>query len=76
MKTIQMTLDENLIKKVDKEVNKQKTSRSAFTREALKQLLKYYHTMELEKKQQKGYQKHPPSKNEFAVWEDEQSWIE
>ncbi len=76
MKTIQMTLDENLIKQVDKEVSKLKTSRSAFTRQALKQLLDFYRTQELEKKQQAGYKKYPPAANEFSDWEDEQSWID
>jgi len=40
MKTVQMTLDENLIKSVDKIVKAIGTTRSAFTRDALRQALK------------------------------------
>jgi metal-responsive CopG/Arc/MetJ family transcriptional regulator len=40
MKTVQMTLDENLIKSVDKIVKATGTTRSAITRDALRQALK------------------------------------
>jgi metal-responsive CopG/Arc/MetJ family transcriptional regulator len=76
MKTIQMTLDEDLIKEVDKEVKKLGTTRSAFTREALKKILTYYHELELEKKQIEGYKKDPIKSGEFSDWETEQIWIE
>ena len=36
MKTVQMTLDEDLLKSVDQAVKKLQTSRSAFTRDALR----------------------------------------
>jgi len=74
MQTVQMTLDEELVKEVDSIVKKTKTSRSAFTRDALAQAIRYYRQLELEKKQQQGYLKHPISKGEFDSWEDEQVW--
>jgi len=40
MRTIQMTLDENLVASVDRVVKKLKTTRSAFTRKALKDAIK------------------------------------
>ncbi|MCK4797796.1 MAG: ribbon-helix-helix protein, CopG family [Spirochaetes bacterium] len=76
MKTFQMTLDEKLIKKVDKEVKKLKTTRSAFTREALRKNLEYYHELELEKKQINGYKNYPIKHDEFSDWENEQVWID
>jgi len=74
MKTIQMTLDEELIKSVDQVVKKLHTTRSAFTRSALRQAISNYNIQKLEKKQQKGYQSHPVQADEFDLWEDEQAW--
>jgi len=39
MRTVQMTLDEKLVEEVDKLVGELKTTRSAFTRDALRQAL-------------------------------------
>ena len=74
MKTVQMTLDENLIKSVDKIVKTIGTTRSAFTRDALRQALKNHRIKLLEEKHRKGYQRSPASPGEFSVWEDEQEW--
>ena len=74
MKTVQMTLDENLIKSVDKIVKAIGTSRSAFTRDALRQALKNYRIKLLEEKHRRGYQRSPVRPGEFSVWEDEQEW--
>ncbi len=76
MKTIQMTLDENLIKQVDKTIKKLGTTRSAFTRQALKHELEYLYTKKQEEKQIKGYKNKPIKHNEFDIWEKEQIWID
>ena len=69
-----MTLDDQLIKLVDKAAKNLKTSRSAFTRDALRDALKRLHVSRLEQKHIKGYKIHPVNKNEFGVWEKEQDW--
>ena len=74
MVTVQMTLDEQLVRRVDSMVHKLHTSRSAFAREALKEAIKKYQILGLEKKHKNGYQKHPVGKDEFGVFEDEQAW--
>ncbi len=74
MKTVQMNLDEELIKSVDDIVKKLHTTRSAFTRRALEEAISNYNMQKLEEKQQQGYQAHPVQPGEFDVWEDEQSW--
>jgi len=76
MKTIQMTFDEALLDEVDKEVKRLQTSRSAFTRNALRNFLKFIHTKELEEKHRTGYLKKPVDPDEFGNWEEEQVWIE
>ena len=74
MVTVQMTLDEVLVKRVDDLAYKLRTSRSAFAREALKDAIRKYQVMELEKKHKSGYLRHPVKKGEFDVFEDEQVW--
>jgi metal-responsive CopG/Arc/MetJ family transcriptional regulator len=74
MKTIQMTLDDDLVKEVDQVVKELKTTRSAFTRTALSEAITKVKTMRMEEQQRKGYQYKPVNINEFSVWENEQDW--
>jgi len=50
MRTIQMTLNDNSVTSVDRVVKKLNTTRSAFTREALKDAIKQVNLNMLEKK--------------------------
>jgi len=74
MRTVQMTLDDDLINEVDSMVKQLNTNRSAFTRDALRKALLNYRTDQLEHKHRKGYQQQPVSGHEFKDWEDEQVW--
>ncbi len=74
MVTVQMTLDEKLVKSVDNLAQKLRTSRSAFAREALKDALKKYQILELERGHKKGYAQHPVLKGEFDAFDREQIW--
>ena len=74
MRTIQMTLDDELVETVDMVVKKLKTTRSAFTRKALQDAIKRVNIESLEKNHRKGYERHPVTKTEFSVWESEQEW--
>ena len=74
MRTIQMTLDDDLVKKVDKIAKELQTTRSAFTRDALREAVQQYNTRRLELMHRKGYEIHPVNKEEFSVWEKEQNW--
>ena len=76
MKTVQMTLDENLIASVDKVAKHLGTTRSAFTRQALKSALREVRTNELERKHRAGYKRKPVKQGEFDDWEAEQVWVE
>ena len=75
MRTIQMTLDDELVEKVDAIASELKTTRSAFTREALREAIKQYNIRNLELRHRQGYADHPVSKEEFSVWEKEQNWV-
>ena len=74
MKTIQMTLDDDLVKEVDRISKQLHTNRSAFTRKALREALARYSIEQLERKHRQGYKRHPVDADEFSVWETEQAW--
>jgi len=76
MKTVQMTLDVELVAAVDRVVRRLGTSRSAFAREALREALKRVRTRSLEQKQRDGYARKPVRHGEFDAWEREQTWVE
>jgi CopG family transcriptional regulator / antitoxin EndoAI len=74
MRTIQMTLDDGLVETVDKIANDLKTSRSAFTRDALRDAVNRFEIRRLEQKHKQGYELHPVTREEFSAWEKEQDW--
>ena len=74
MRTIQMTLDNDLVENVDYIVKSLKTSRSAFTREALRDAIKKYDVKLMEEQHRKGYESFPVGDDEFSGWKDEQAW--
>ena len=74
MKTVQMTLDEDLVRSVDRAVKKMHTTRSAFTRDALRAALHKFNVARLERQHRKGYQIQPVNRAEFSVGEKEQAW--
>jgi metal-responsive CopG/Arc/MetJ family transcriptional regulator len=76
MKTVQMTLDEELVTAVDRVVRRLGTSRSAFAREALREALRRVRVRSLEQKQRDGYARKPVRRGEFDAWEREQTWVE
>ena len=76
MKTIQMTLDEDLLAEVDEATQALNITRSAFIRAALQQALRQHETAKLERQHAEGYARHPVKSGEFDIWEAEQFWGE
>ena len=74
MKTIQMTLDEDLLNQIDKAIHQLNKSRSAFFRESAQYYLERLRIKKLEQKHREGYLKHPVKTGEFDIWKDEQIW--
>ena len=74
MRTVQMTLDEDLLEAVDKVVRRLRTTRSEFTRRALKGALDDVRRLEMERRQARGYAAKPVRRGEFSGWESEQVW--
>lgn len=74
MRTVQMTLDEDLVQRVDRVARDLHTTRSAFTREALQQAIARNKIQKLEARHRQGYLRKPEGADEFALWEKEQEW--
>jgi metal-responsive CopG/Arc/MetJ family transcriptional regulator len=74
MKTIQMTIDEDLLSDVDRIIRSLEINRSAFIQNALKLAIKRYEIREMEKRHISGYEKHPVVEGEFDIWQNEQVW--
>ncbi|GBE15201.1 ribbon-helix-helix protein, copG family [bacterium BMS3Abin14] len=74
MRTVQMTLDDELVKAVDRVSKQLRTSRSAFTRSALREALARHKLEQLEREHRQGYERHPVAADEVSVWETEQAW--
>lgn len=74
MKTIQMTIDESLLRRVDNLVKELDTNRSAFIREALEQALARQRIRRLQERDESGYQAIPASESEIEEWSTEQDW--
>ncbi|MBI2059612.1 MAG: ribbon-helix-helix protein, CopG family [Nitrospirae bacterium] len=74
MKTVQMTLDDDLVSQVDRVAGRLGTTRSAFARRALREALEKLRILEQERKHRDGYARKAVQRGEFSVWESEQAW--
>ena len=74
VKTVQMTLDEELVAEVDRAAAAKGKSRSAFARDALRAALESDRERELERQHRLGYERQPVEPGEFDDWEAEQIW--
>ena len=74
MKTIQMTIDERLLRSVDKITRARKTTRSAFIRNALEAEIQRQRIREEEIRHAAGYAAKPVMPGEFDTWRGEQDW--
>jgi len=66
MRTVQITLDEELAKAVDLAAHRLSQSRSAFTRDALRAALEKLKLQALEQQHREGYLRHPVNPGEFS----------
>lgn len=71
-----MTLEPELVARVDRAARRLKTTRSGFARQALRDALDRLATRELEARHRRGYAAHPVKPGEVSEWESEQVWPE
>ncbi len=69
MKTIQITLPEELLQRVDAAVDELDTSRSAFAREAFEEALFRLWVEKMEQEDAEAYARQPQDAAEIAAWE-------
>ena len=74
MKTVQMTLDPELLVQVDRVARRLGLTRSAFTRQALRAAIDSVRIEALEQRHREGYRRKPVRRGEFAHWLLEQVW--
>lgn len=74
MKTIQVTMEIELVERVDARVKRLGTTRSAFTGEALRDALRRLDEKELEERHVEGYRRDPVRPGEFEVPQADHAW--
>jgi metal-responsive CopG/Arc/MetJ family transcriptional regulator len=76
METIQVVLDEDLLRAADRAARRAKISRSAFVRGALRAHLRRLNIKELEERERRAYQKQPQDIEEVESWARVAVWPE
>ncbi len=74
MKTIQIVIDEPLLRAVDRAVRRLKVKRSGLVREALHGHLRRLETLEQERRDREGYRARPQKARELAAWDEVAAW--
>ena len=73
MKAIQFTIDERLLRRIDRDPEEKDVGRSAFLRHAVEEYLRRKARRQVREAYRRGYAQHPPGKDEFS-WAGEPSW--
>ena len=76
METIQIVLDEKLLRATDRAARGAKRNRSALVRDALRQHLRRLSIQASEDRDRQGYTATPQRSSDSAAWETEAAWPE
>jgi metal-responsive CopG/Arc/MetJ family transcriptional regulator len=74
LKTIQITLPDDLLAKIDRTVAELDTSRSGFARQAFEDALFRLWVEKTERQHAEAYARQPEDPDEMALWENVQDW--
>ena len=74
MKTVQITMDDELVERVDERAKRLGSTRSGFARQALRAALARYEETEEEERQKAGYRRIPPTPQEFTIADEDHAW--
>jgi metal-responsive CopG/Arc/MetJ family transcriptional regulator len=74
LKTIQVTLPQELLSRIDQTVAELDSNRSAFARQAFEDALFRLRVERMERQHAEGYARHPQDPDEIALWESIQDW--
>jgi metal-responsive CopG/Arc/MetJ family transcriptional regulator len=76
MHTIQVVIDEKLLKATDSVARRKKVNRSSLIRSALRDHLKRLRDAELVERDRRGYLAKPQREEEYQPWEEIAAWPE
>jgi metal-responsive CopG/Arc/MetJ family transcriptional regulator len=74
METVQIVLDEKLLRETDRAAGRTKQNRSALVRAALREHLLRLEARAMEERDRAGYLKLPQQRDEARAWEAEAAW--
>ncbi len=74
MKTIQITIDPDLLHQIDNDEESKQNGRSAFLRKAVRCYLEQKRRKSIAEKYRSGYSRRLASDDDLTSWEDEQVW--
>ena len=74
LKTIQITLPDDLLAKIDRTVAELDTSRSGFARQAFEDALFRLWVEKTERQHAEAYARQPENPDEMTLWESVQDW--
>ncbi len=76
VKSIQISIDEQLLKEIDRQAETRARGRSAFIRRAVAEALRRRRDSEIDAAYRRGYGTDPQAVEEIGPWLGEQSWPE
>ena len=76
MQTIQIVVDEDLLRAADRHAEQAKLNRSALVREALRTYLKRLEIRDKERRDREGYERSAGTEAELCGWEKVAAWPE
>jgi hypothetical protein len=76
MNTIQVVIEEDLLRSADRVARRLKINRSALIRDALQGHLQRLRTGDLERREREAYERTPDDPAEFAPWDGVAAWPE
>lgn len=76
MKVVQFTIDEELLRQVDRDPEVKAAGRSAFLRRAIREYLAQRRNQSIRDRYRSGYGEHPVEPDEFGPLIEAQAWPE
>jgi metal-responsive CopG/Arc/MetJ family transcriptional regulator len=76
MNTIQVVIEEELLRSADRAAHDLKVNRSSLIRDALREHLRRLRVEDLERRELEAYDKTPEDPAEFAAWDKVAAWPE
>ena len=74
MQTIEITIEDATLVKLDRVISELSLTRTAFVQQSLEAALRRQEVLEQERRHAQGYARHPVQADEFDGWEKARVW--